>query len=145
MLTLTTLALAFLHITSCFALALPVLNRTDSDLFERRFAIENHITTRETLEIFWSCIATTFSCTWITVHPNIEFHGHLNWSRRLFLRLYLMAVTLIMPEAMVMWAGTQFATARKIKAEVNKHILKQDPSSLSASGDDAINIQRRES
>lgn len=56
-----------------------------------------------------------------------------------------MAVALIMPEAMVMWAGTQFATARKIKAEVNKHILKQDPSSLSASGDDAINIQRRES
>lgn len=56
-----------------------------------------------------------------------------------------MAVALIMPEAMVMWAGTQFVTARKIKAEVNKHILKQDPSGLSASGDDAINIQRRES
>lgn len=73
---------------------------------------------RTVVEILWSCLATTFACTWVSVHPNVPFKGEGKWSlvRR---RIFLMLFSILAPEFMVMWAFKQWRGAVMIKEAVN--------------------------
>ena len=59
------------------------------------------------------CLSTTFTCTWVSVHPNIPFFGEGKWSI-LGRKFYLMFLSLIAPELMVMWACNQWIGAKII-------------------------------
>lgn len=69
-------------------------------------------------DIIWSCLATTFACTWVSVHPNIPFLRDNKWAIRKW-RLYLMFLTLLAPEILLMWAFKQCQGALMIKESVN--------------------------
>lgn len=76
--------------------------------------------------IIWSSTATIFSCTWVSVHPNIPHPTTLpaNTSRQMrrlhetvnfFLhRLMLMMIAIIGPELVIIWAMQQYLAARKL-------------------------------
>lgn len=70
----------------------PRLNDThgqdDMHTLDRRSSIRHSLTLapRATLEVIWSCLATTISCTWVAIHPNISFFDHQNRGRGLWLR-----------------------------------------------------------
>ena len=68
--------------------------------------------------ILWSCLATTFTCTWLSVHPNVPFKNEGKWAI-LGRRLFLMFFSILAPEVMVMWAFKQWRGAVKIKEVVN--------------------------
>lgn len=69
--------------------------------------------TRTVLSILYSCIATTFACTWVSVHPNIPFFGEGEWVI-LGRKIHLMIMALIAPELMIMWAIKQSIGAKSI-------------------------------
>lgn len=107
--------------------AAPVLSRAVfeeavSELIRRDTGVtQNACTGRSTLNILWSCLATTFACTWVSVHPNIPFFGHNKWAVRRW-RVFLMFLALLAPEIMIMWAMKQLQGALTIKETVNKHL-----------------------
>lgn len=81
---------------------------------------------RTVLDILWSCLATIFACTWVSVHPNVPFKGEGRWAllRR---RLYLMCFSIFAPEFMIMWAFKQWRGAVVIREAVNKAIRDASP------------------
>lgn len=83
---------------------------------------------RTVLDIFWSCLATTFACTWVSVHPNIPFKGEGKW-KLLWRRIFLMFFSILAPEFMIMWAFKQWRGAVMIKEAVNKSLMESTPSS----------------
>ncbi|KAE9392766.1 hypothetical protein BT96DRAFT_944402 [Gymnopus androsaceus JB14] len=68
-------------------------------------------------EIVWSCLTTIFACTWVAVHPNIpaldDSGGQLLWRR-----VKILAVALIAPEFIIIWAANQLRSARSGIAEL---------------------------
>ena len=70
----------------------------------------SRFTQRSVWNIFWSCLATLFVCSWVAVHPNIPAP-----SDRIFItRLKIMGCMLIMPELVIVWAGRQWYAAHHI-------------------------------
>ncbi|KDR70361.1 hypothetical protein GALMADRAFT_24345, partial [Galerina marginata CBS 339.88] len=67
--------------------------------------------TRSRWDIVWSCLATIFVCTWVSVHPNIPPLGE-SWWKKSFRRLELMFWSIIAPELMIFWATNQWTAAR---------------------------------
>lgn len=96
----------------------PVFTRDDSAL-----SCSGH---RTVLDILWSCLATTFACAWVTVHPNVPWKGEDKWTI-LGRRVYLMFFSILAPEFMVMWAFKQWRGARMIKEAVNQAIIQASP------------------
>lgn len=74
---------------------------------------------RTVLDIVWSCLATTFACTWVSVHPNVPFRDEGSWQLRLR-RIFLMFFSILAPELMIMWAFKQWRGAVLIKKIINK-------------------------
>ncbi|KDR76930.1 hypothetical protein GALMADRAFT_419489 [Galerina marginata CBS 339.88] len=72
---------------------------------------------RSLWDILWSCLATIFACTWVSVHPNIPPSREPQWKTWLR-RLELMSWALIAPELIVLWAMKQWFGARTM---VNKY------------------------
>jgi hypothetical protein len=73
--------------------------------------------------ILWSCLATLFACSWVSVHPNIPAPNQSSW--RIFLRrLELMFWAVIGPEIIITWAYRQWSGARHLekvyKGELSK-------------------------
>ncbi|KAK0492436.1 hypothetical protein EDD18DRAFT_460379 [Armillaria luteobubalina] len=71
---------------------------------------------RTLLSIIWSCLATIFACTWISIHPNvpgrnITTRGQLACAVE---RMKIMITTIFAPEIIVAWAAHQFIVARKV-------------------------------
>ena len=65
-------------------------------------------------DILWSCLATIFACSWVSVHPNIPAPNES--SRRIFLRrLELMFWAVIAPEMIITWALRQWLGARHLE------------------------------
>ena len=65
-------------------------------------------------DILWSCLATIFACSWVSVHPNIP--GPNESSRRIFLRrLELMFWAVVGPEMIITWALRQWSGARALE------------------------------
>ena len=74
---------------------------------------------RTVWDILWSCLATTFAVTWVSVHPNVPFLKETSWMV-LKRRMFLMVLALLAPEVMIMWAFKQWKGAVLIKEIVNK-------------------------
>ncbi|KAF9077978.1 hypothetical protein BDP27DRAFT_1207537 [Rhodocollybia butyracea] len=66
---------------------------------------------RTTLQIFWSCASVLIACTWVSIHPNIPGPKD-NGLRVLAEKIFLMLVTLIVPEMMLYWAYRDWSCAR---------------------------------
>lgn len=98
----------------------------DTSIFPRDDSTSSSSQHRTVLDIIWSCLATTFACTWISVHPNVPWKGEGKWTilRR---RIYLMFFSILAPELMVMWAFKQWRGARMIRETVNKAIIQASP------------------
>ena len=73
---------------------------------------------RTVWNILWSCLATTFACTWLSVHPNVSFKNEGKWEA-LARRVFLMLFSVLAPEVMVMWAFKQWRGAVMIRETVN--------------------------
>ena len=74
---------------------------------------------RTVWDILWSCLATTFAVTWVSVHPNVPFLEETSWMV-LKRRVFLVVLALLAPEVMIMWAFKQWRGAVMIKEIVNK-------------------------
>ncbi|TFK24805.1 hypothetical protein FA15DRAFT_704241 [Coprinopsis marcescibilis] len=69
--------------------------------------------------IFWTCLVTIFTCTWISVHPNIAGYKASWWSR-FWNRVELMLWGIIAPELLVLYAYRQWLGARMITKELKE-------------------------
>ncbi|KDR70357.1 hypothetical protein GALMADRAFT_1350213 [Galerina marginata CBS 339.88] len=76
--------------------------------------------TRSRADIIWSCLATIFVCTWVSVHPNIPALGE-SWWKKAFRRLELMFWSVIAPELMIWWAAQQWAAARELAKKYKEY------------------------
>jgi len=74
--------------------------------------MENH-KMRTQSDIIWSCVATLFICTWVTIHPNIPPRNE-GPILSLLRRIKLIVLTLVVPELMLIWAYRQWALATDI-------------------------------
>lgn len=74
--------------------------------------------TRTVWDIWWSCTATLFACTWTAIHPNVPGidEGKITIASR---RLFIMAMALVFPELIITWATLQFFSARKATRNFN--------------------------
>ena len=66
--------------------------------------------------IISSCLATIFLCTWVAVHPNIPGPRLTGWTI-FWHRVRLVALAIIVPEAIIMWATRQWIAARNLRDE----------------------------
>ena len=67
--------------------------------------------TRSLPNIIWSCLATIFLCTWVSVHPNLPAPKESQcWA--VLRRLYIMSWALFAPEMILMWSVRQWRFAR---------------------------------
>ncbi|KDR70363.1 hypothetical protein GALMADRAFT_76245 [Galerina marginata CBS 339.88] len=76
--------------------------------------------TRSQWDIIWSCLATIFLCTWVSVHPNIPALGE-SWWKKSSRRLELMFWSIIAPELMIFWATNQWVAARELAIKYKEH------------------------
>lgn len=74
---------------------------------------------RSVWDIVWSCLATTFAVTWISVHPNVPILEESSWML-LKRRIFLMFLDLLAPEVMIMWAFKQWRGAVQIREMINR-------------------------
>ena len=65
---------------------------------------------RSIWDILWSCLATIFACSWVSIHPNIPGPNESSW-RVFFRRLELMFWAVVGPEMVIAWAFRQWASA----------------------------------
>lgn len=127
MIVLVALLLLLRKSSSCASPVLPrsLLEANVFDVIQRDTSVtQNACTGRSTLNILWSCLATTFACTWVSVHPNIPFFGKNKWAVRRW-RIFLMFLALLAPEIMIMWAMKQLQGALTIKETINKYLQSQ--------------------
>lgn len=121
---------------------LPRLNDThgqdDMHTLDRRLSIRHSLTLapRATLEVIWSCLATTISCTWVAIHPNIPFVDHPDrglglrmTTNRVLYRLFLMLQALLFPEVIVTWAYRQHLASGEMSRGVNDALASSSSSS----------------
>lgn len=118
----------------------PRLNDThgqdDMHTLDRRSSIRHSLTSRATLEVIWSCLATTISCTWVAIHPNIPFFDHPNRGRglrlttnRVLCRLFLMLQALLFPEVIVTWAYRQYLASGEMSRGFDDALASSNSSS----------------
>ncbi|KAF5318120.1 hypothetical protein D9619_012245 [Psilocybe cf. subviscida] len=74
---------------------------------------------RSVTDIIWSCLATVFACTWVSVHPNIPHPDATDWQIRRH-RALLMLCGLVAPELIVLWALRQWMSARYIVRQMKE-------------------------
>ena len=73
---------------------------------------------RSVWDIVWSCLATIFACSWLSIHPNIPGPNESRW--RIFLRrLELMFWAVVSPEMIIIWAFRQWVGARTLEEHYN--------------------------
>ncbi|RXW12285.1 hypothetical protein EST38_g13569 [Candolleomyces aberdarensis] len=68
---------------------------------------------RSTPEIIWTCLATTFICTWVSVHPNVSQGPR--WWDNMRDRLILFGWTLLAPELVLVFAYRQWEGVRLLR------------------------------
>lgn len=115
---------------------LPRLNDThgqdDMHTLFRRSSSRHSLTSRATLEVIWSCLAMTISCT----YPNIPFFDHPDrglglrlTTNRVLCRLFLMLQALLFPEVIVTWAYRQYLASGEMSRGVNAVLASSSSSS----------------
>ncbi len=81
---------------------------------------------RALYETIWSCLATTFACTWIALHPGVPrpngTHKAKTPSRwnQVKRRFKLMIGVMIAPEFLILWAVWERLLAKRIVEEYNR-------------------------
>ena len=65
-------------------------------------------------DILWSCFATLFACSWLSVHPNMPGPDEGFWKIARG-RLEIMFWSLICPEMIIAWAYRQWVAARLLR------------------------------
>lgn len=80
---------------------------------------------RSVSDIVWSCLATLFACSWVSVHPDIPNEGERWWSN-ILQRIEFMSWTILSPEFVMTWAGRQWIGARRIAREQSKRACSID-------------------
>jgi len=104
-----------------FAFALPTPSDLPTDIPPSVFARPADIFgTRSIWSIIWSCLSTTFACTWVAVHTNIPGPKDSQWAV-LCRRVAIMGYTLIAPEMVIAWAARQHWTARHLAKQYQGH------------------------
>lgn len=92
-----------------FTEVLPTLDTTPSILRHRSI-----------LDIICTCAATIFTCTWVSVHPNVPEYGESAWRsarRRLSLMFWtIVALEMTILRAMREWHGAR-TLARKYQGD----------------------------
>ena len=69
---------------------------------------------RSLWNILWSCLATIFACSWVSVHPNIPGPNE-SWQRIFPRRLEFMFWAVVAPEMIISWAFRQWSGARNLE------------------------------
>lgn len=87
--------------------------------------VEDCTSRRALYEIIWSCLVTTFACTWIALHPDVprpDTGSESAPSRWAILkgRLKLTVGAVVAPEFMVLWAIGERLLAKRIAKEYNR-------------------------
>ncbi|KDR83026.1 hypothetical protein GALMADRAFT_134537 [Galerina marginata CBS 339.88] len=72
--------------------------------------------TRTLAGVIWSCLATIFVCTWVTIHSNLPPPGEKKW-RTIVRGFKSMFWGLIGPELTLTWSIRQWLSAREISRE----------------------------
>ncbi|KIK01983.1 hypothetical protein K443DRAFT_97786 [Laccaria amethystina LaAM-08-1] len=72
------------------------------------------INQRSLTDILWSCFATIFACTWLSVHPNMPGPDEKPWKIALQ-RLEIMFWSIICPEMVICWACRQWFAAWRLQ------------------------------
>ncbi|KAK6529719.1 hypothetical protein TWF281_008882 [Arthrobotrys megalospora] len=75
--------------------------------------------TRGTIDILWTCLFTTFVCTYTILCLNVPSAGE-NWWRIFGRRLFWMGLTIAGPEFVLTYASGQFGTAYASKKRFHK-------------------------
>jgi hypothetical protein len=70
------------------------------------------------VDIIRACLATSFICAWVAIHPNVPPRGE-GRIRTLWRRFKLILCTLLVPEFLLLWAYRQWAAARFIAELLN--------------------------
>jgi len=65
---------------------------------------------RGTLSLLWSCLSTTFLCTWVVIHPRI----HIRRLHRTLHNIVLALKTVIAPECIAAESVQEWLQARRI-------------------------------
>ncbi|KAI3603625.1 hypothetical protein WG66_006086 [Moniliophthora roreri] len=68
---------------------------------------------RTTTGILWSCLSVILICTWVAIHPNIPKVG-THSAVVVYKNIELMAIAILGPEIMILWAMRQWYSAKKI-------------------------------
>ena len=120
MLLLLTLVYIF-HGFQSFAAPLPVANLLEesSSCNATSPVLSTPADQRSLWDILWSCLATLFACSWVSVHPNIPGPKE-SWWRIYLRRLELMLWTLLAPEMIISWALRQWLGARDFKFKLEE-------------------------
>ncbi|KAK0185525.1 hypothetical protein F5146DRAFT_986990 [Armillaria mellea] len=76
---------------------------------------------RSAWDVIFSCIVTVFACTWIAVHPNVPGPDlkSRGWVFIGLHRLKLMAIAIVVPEVIIIWAFRQWIVASTISKHFN--------------------------
>ena len=69
---------------------------------------------RSIWDILWSCLATIFACSWVSIRPNIPGPNE-SWWRIIIRRLELMFWAVVGPEMIIGWAFRQWLGARDLE------------------------------
>jgi hypothetical protein len=69
---------------------------------------------RSLFNIVWSCFATLFACSWISMHPNVPAPGD-GWPIVGLRRAKMMYWGILAPELIVIWAMRQWLSACVVK------------------------------
>ncbi|KAK7440606.1 hypothetical protein VKT23_016954 [Stygiomarasmius scandens] len=114
---------SFFFVLFCHAFAFPIEQsglsesyNTDANSTAACVDSDPDDTKRSTQDIVWSCIATIFACTWVSIHPNIP---GLNVGRltKFFRRVGVTMLALLAPELIVIWALRQWLVSRRLAKE----------------------------
>jgi len=88
---------------------------------------------RTVWDIVWSCLATLLAVAWISAHPDAPWIEEKMWafmkkrSSCLTCRIFLVCLTVIRPDAMVLHAFFQWRNAVMIKKVMNKARSRSSP------------------
>ena len=107
--------LFFLGASSLIGLGAPVVAPSSAafDALEPIDGIRFVTNYRSTPRIIWTCIVTTFLCTWVSIHPDIV--GYNSKARqRILLRVLMFLVTFTTPELTLLFAAAQWMIAHDI-------------------------------
>ncbi|KAJ2930161.1 hypothetical protein H1R20_g6942, partial [Candolleomyces eurysporus] len=74
---------------------------------------------RSTPEIIWTCLITTFLCTWVSMHPDIVGYNSTRW-QRLRARITMFLVAFSAPEIPLLAALREWMLANYIADKIGK-------------------------